>query len=162
MSRIDPDAESTQTANSSEHETRRRIDDYSLVFDQAPDAILVAGPDGRILDANARAIELLGYSEQELISRTIPELTAPDILEGVKSFAGSGEQSERSDRPILRKDGSLLPCEIAVRTLADGRSVWILRDVAERKRSEIDLQRTLSLLGATLDSTADGILAVDE
>jgi diguanylate cyclase (GGDEF)-like protein/PAS domain S-box-containing protein len=35
------------------------------------------------------------------------------------------------------------------------------QDVTERKRAESDLSETLSLLTATLDSTADGILVVD-
>jgi diguanylate cyclase (GGDEF)-like protein len=35
------------------------------------------------------------------------------------------------------------------------------QDITERKRAETELQETLSLLSATLDSTADGILVVD-
>ena len=35
------------------------------------------------------------------------------------------------------------------------------QDVTEAKRAEDDLRSTLSLLNATLDSTADGILVVD-
>lgn len=63
---------------------------------------------------------------------------------------------------------------------ADGRTIWmrdivtveamdqkpvrlrgIMFDVTRRKEARDELQRTLSLLGATLESTADGILVVD-
>jgi diguanylate cyclase (GGDEF)-like protein/PAS domain S-box-containing protein len=36
------------------------------------------------------------------------------------------------------------------------------QDITDRKRSEAELSQTLSLLGATLESTADGILVVDQ
>ena len=52
----------------------------------------------------------------------------------------------------------------AVTGWADGRATVLsgtVQDVTERKRAEAELRDTLSLLGATLDSTADGILVVD-
>jgi PAS domain S-box-containing protein len=39
--------------------------------------------------------------------------------------------------------------------------IRIIEDITARKRGERDLERSLSLLRATLDSTADGILVVD-
>jgi len=39
--------------------------------------------------------------------------------------------------------------------------VWSFRDVTERKRAEVELASSVSLLNATLESTADGILVVD-
>jgi diguanylate cyclase (GGDEF)-like protein len=47
---------------------------------------------------------------------------------------------------------------------ADGRPAQVsgtAQDVTEAKQAETDLRETLSLLSATLDSTADGILVVD-
>ena len=39
--------------------------------------------------------------------------------------------------------------------------IQTLEEITERKRADEKMQRTLSLLGATLESTADGILVVD-
>src|SRR4029077_3050306 len=44
---------------------------------------------------------------------------------------------------------------------AIGAIVVNYRDVTERERTERDLRETLSLLNATFESTADGILVVD-
>jgi diguanylate cyclase (GGDEF)-like protein/PAS domain S-box-containing protein len=50
------------------------------------------------------------------------------------------------------------------RTTIDGRAATVsgtIQDVTDRKQSDADLHETLSLLGATLDATADGLLVVD-
>ena len=47
---------------------------------------------------------------------------------------------------------------------AEGRTTGVLGialDVTDRRRAESELQRTLSMLQSTLDSTADGILVLD-
>jgi diguanylate cyclase (GGDEF)-like protein/PAS domain S-box-containing protein len=70
------------------------------------------------------------------------------------------------DFRILLPDGALrwLHSRGKVTGWADGRPTQMsgtAQDVTERKRAEAELREALSLLGATLDSTADGILAVD-
>lgn len=48
----------------------------------------------------------------------------------------------------------------AIRLLADKEA--LKREIAERKRIEAELKRSLSLLNATLEATADGILVVNQ
>ncbi len=45
--------------------------------------------------------------------------------------------------------------------LMEGQVLALIRDITERKHAEQELQRTVSLVRSTLDSTADGILVVD-
>ena len=49
-----------------------------LILDQARDGVLVAEPDGRILDANRAACLLYGYSLSELRQLTMPQLWPAD------------------------------------------------------------------------------------
>src|SRR5262249_11209669 len=65
------------------------------------------------------------------------------------------------ERRLRRKDGTLISVEISARRLDDHRLQGIYRDISERKRVEEELRQHLSLLNATLDSTADGMLVVD-
>ena len=141
----------------------RGISEHATLFDQAPDAILVASRDGRIQDANARASELIGRTRHQLLGMAVEDLMprAGPVEEGASVASPERGARTRMELSIRRGDGTVVPCEISARALEDGRLLWILRDVTERKRSEVDLQRTLSLLSATLDSTADGILVVD-
>ncbi len=50
------------------------------------------------------------------------------------------------------------------RRLSSGGTLWdgVLMDVTARKEAETEVERSLSLLQATLEATVDGILAVDE
>ncbi|MGQ0803960.1 MAG: putative bifunctional diguanylate cyclase/phosphodiesterase [Actinomycetota bacterium] len=62
------------------------------------------------------------------------------------------------------EDARWLHVRVWVSAWEDGRVAVVsgtAQDVTERKRAETDLSETLSLLTATLDSTADGILVVD-
>jgi PAS domain S-box-containing protein len=61
------------------------------------------------------------------------------------------------------KDGRLIERD-SLPQVVDGRTVgrvWSFRDVTERKHVEEEVENTLSLLRATLEATADGILVVD-
>src|SRR4051812_25638726 len=49
---------------------------YWSIFEGVADTILIGDADGRILDANSPAIELLGCSLEELRARTIMDLCA--------------------------------------------------------------------------------------
>jgi len=62
-----------------------------------------------------------------------------------------------------RKDGTEFPVEVNLGPVRAGSGMEItasVRDVSGRKRSETELRDALSLLSATLESTADGILVV--
>lgn len=59
--------------------TERRLAEAKLRFtqfatDHAADAILWAGPDRRIMYVNVRATELLGYSREELLNLSMPDI----------------------------------------------------------------------------------------
>jgi diguanylate cyclase (GGDEF)-like protein len=71
-----------------------------------------------------------------------------------------------ADFRILLQDGSQrwLHCRAQCTLMVDGRPVVVsgtAQEITERKDAEAELRETLSLLSATLDATADGILVVD-
>ena len=90
------------------------------------------------------------------VTRSIADLRR--AVEGGSPYA--------SDFRVVLPDGTVrwLHGRGEVTEWADGRPVVMsgtAQDITERKRAETELRETLSLLGATLDSTADGILVVD-
>jgi PAS domain-containing protein len=64
----------------------------------------------------------------------------------------------KSGKPVILETSGI-PIFNAEGELAGYRGID--RDITERKRSEEKLNHTLSLLEATIESTADGILVVD-
>jgi PAS domain S-box-containing protein len=78
----------------------------------------------------------------------------------------TGGSSKVFDWEIIKKDGMKRNVEASVSLIKDsgGHSIGfrgIVRDITERKQKEKEIRHTLSLLNATLESTADGILVVD-
>ena len=67
--------------------------------------------------------------------------------------------------PQRRKDGSTFTADVVSSSVVvpggGARNIMILRDASERLRAAATLERSRALLAATLESTGDGILAVD-
>lgn len=132
---------------------------YSSLMEQASDAILVADRDGKYIDVNAKACELLGYTEEELLGLHVHDLLLPEEVAVNLTCLDElciGETAIK-ERPLRRKDGSLVPVEISAKILGDGRLQEIIRDISERKKTEEGLQ-----LAATVFETAsEGIVIAD-
>ena len=135
---ISNDITPRKQAEAALRESEQQLQAY---IDQAGDGIYVLdGESGRILKANARAEQMLGYSREELL-----QLSASDI-ECSHTPANINDIHEGSKRRIAdvegthqRKDGSRFPVEIRLTSLAPEtphRVLAIVRDVSERKRLE--------------------------
>jgi diguanylate cyclase (GGDEF)-like protein/PAS domain S-box-containing protein len=87
------------------------------------------------------------------------------VSEGVNSTLEDGTPFAADFRAVLKDGTSRWLHGRAKRTVAaDGTLLSLsgtIQDVTERHTAEAELRETLSLLSATLDATADGILVVD-
>jgi PAS domain S-box-containing protein len=146
---------------------RRRVEEalreseqkYRSLMDGASDAIVLADPRGRIIEANQRAEELLGYPEEELLGMNYPQIHPPEKLDHVlENFeeiltTGSGPLHECV---VRKKDGRTVPVEIAHIMVGSGDNQVIqavFRDVTERKRAGEalrDSEQKLRLLASQL------------
>ena len=63
----------------------------------------------------------------------------------------------------VMESGDIVWAKVSVAPLAvpDAKAVVIMQDITERKQTELARERGLSLMLATLESTADGILVVN-
>jgi PAS domain S-box-containing protein len=128
------------------HESEER---YRRLFEAESDAILVVEVDtGKILDANAAAFAVYGYSREELLSLTIAEISA----EPEKTRSTLAEQQESVQlRRHRKKDGIVFPVEITGNYFfRQGRKIHVvaIRDVTERERAEQEHRRSLDQLRA--------------
>ena len=143
----------------SEESYRRQFTDNSAIM------LLIDSTDGQILDANAAALKFYGYSRQQLLAMAIREISTLADSEIKQDIAFiTAEEGKQFQAQHRLADGSLRDVEVAASPILFGaRSVihLIIHDVTERKRAEEAQEASLSLLNATLESTADGILVVD-
>src|SRR5580658_6116065 len=102
---------------------------FRSVFEQANDAMIVLR-DGRVVECNAKAEELFGYPQSELLGKAIHELSPVLQPDGAKSQARIGELEYRAlaGEPQcfawthLRPDGSTFIVESSLnRAMIDGR-----------------------------------------
>ncbi len=128
-------------------ELRASEENHRTLFDDAADAILMATPDGLLIDANKAAREMLGYSLDELLTMNFRQIHPQEELERTEqAFMGLVVEGhgKMDDAIVLRKDGSLLPVEIKGRLFRLGdRPVLqgIFRDVSDRRQTELELVR---------------------
>ncbi|MCW7540370.1 EAL domain-containing protein [Aquabacterium sp. A7-Y] len=120
----------------------------------------------RVVAANPAADRLLGVPAGWLLGRAVVELaTTPEDLAFWEDVAAGLSDRILSETLLLRPDGRSVPVERRVSRVrfADGSSVFLLclRDRSEQQRAEAELEKRVAELRATLESTADGVLALN-
>jgi PAS domain S-box-containing protein len=140
---------------------------YTKAFLSAPDAIAISELEsGKFIEVNDAATRIFGYSREEMIGRNAVDLGIWLNKEARDSFIDNVRTQGRVvhyEAVERRKSGELFDASVTADTLLIGSSTYlisIVRDISDRKRAEQTTRQTLSLLEATLESTADGILVV--
>ncbi len=140
---------------------------YRTIFDNSAVAIMLVDDGERLISWNRFTESLLGMSHDDLHLRSIRSLYPADEWERIRAYniRRRGMQHHLETR-MLKKDGEIIDVDISLSVLkdADDRvigSIGVVRDITERKRAEERLDRSYSLLTATLESTADGLFVVD-
>ena len=111
------------------------------------DAIFWATPDGHLVDVNEAACRKLGYTRDELLSMTIPDIDPTESLEQLqKQFQVLREAGTACFESVHRaKDGRLIPVEVSANYVRHGnveRNCGIARDISERKAMEEALRQS--------------------
>lgn len=137
---------------------------FATLLDAAPEAILGVTDGGTIDFANARATELFGYPEAELVGQSI-ELLVPDRARAAHAALRADYTRHPRVRPMgkgasltgRRKDGSEFAVEISLNRVPMGRNPVILcmaRDVSEQRQMRqalIDKNAALSTSIAVME-----------
>jgi two-component system NtrC family sensor kinase len=133
------------------------------------DVFVLLDSAGTVHYASESVTRVLGYSREEYVGRPPFSLVHPEDLADVQrmfaELVARPEETMRLETRARHKDGTYRWLEVVGTNLLGEPGVRSLvanfRDITARKQAEAELERSLSLLQATLDSTADGILVVD-
>jgi diguanylate cyclase (GGDEF)-like protein/PAS domain S-box-containing protein len=145
---------------------------YRATFENAPVGIMHTSLEGyRILRANRKLCEMLGYSHEELLGMTSTSVVHPDYRFSDRAHYGAqllrGEiPSFASERVFVRKDGSSLWVNRTVSLVRDAAGepeyhIRVIEDISKRKEAEDAVARERSLLRTVVDALPDRIYAKD-
>ena len=125
------------------------------------DIILMMDEDLRIVEVNDRAVEIYGYSRDELLRMTLFDIRVTETLPDIAELKAQWNDSDGVIYEVLhhRKDGTAFLVEVSTRLMNfEGETFYqsICRDISERelvveklRRSERNLQ---TLIGENVDS----------
>ena len=147
---------------------RKSEEEHRTVLQNLAEGICIADGNERFTFVNRAAESLFGVSSGNLIGRSLQEFVDPKEFEKIREQTARRQKGETAsyEMQITRPDGEKRDLLLTASPFTDkgGRvtgAIGVFRDLTERKRSEASLKQSVSLLQATLESTADGILVVD-
>ena len=144
-----------------EEALRRSEEKYRDLFLYSNDAVLVHAPQGRILDANQRACQMLGWPHGELLTKSMSDLIAEDgraaFANAMAGLAADGQV--RYETRLRGAQGRLVEVDVSARPVDrhHAQIKAVMRDVTQWKRTAGELKETRLRLQQLFDNMADGV-----
>jgi two-component system, cell cycle sensor histidine kinase and response regulator CckA len=141
---------------------------FRSIFENAAAGMTTVAPDGRFLQVNPAFCRFVGYSREELLARSVLDVTHPDerpaIAELFTQSPGGPPRVMDRERRYIRKDGTLAWGHTTATQLLDARgspSYWValVQDLGPRKQAEEALRQREDQLRHSQKMEAVGTLA---
>ena len=133
-------SESKQFELERENEIRRR----QMLMESSMDGIAIFNQEHRLVEANQRFAEMLGYSMEELLTLHSWDIDANMSEEDIRNnFADFETTHVIFETQHVRKDGSIYAAEVSIGGTKVGDEALVFtvtRDISERKQAEAELR----------------------
>ncbi len=145
-----------------EEELRESEERFSNAFEFAPIGKALVSLDGSILKVNQALCRFMGYTEEELISKTFQELTHPEDLDSDLGYLQqmiAGEiPSYQMEKRYIHKDGSIVWALLSASVVRDGNgkpayAISQIEDITRRKNAEEEISRRAKETSALLETS---------
>ena len=136
---------------------------FQSYIENSPTGIFIVNEEGHYHDCNRAAYDLLGYTREELLKMSIPEITPEENAEiGVQSFITLKEKGYiYVEVKLLRKDRTIVPVILEAVRLPDNKFIAYCTDITERMQAEEMVGISEKKFRTIFDKTTDGIVITD-
>ncbi len=144
---------------------------FRATFEQAAVGVAHSSLDGRLLLMNQKLCDIVGYTPEEILTKTYQEVTHPEDLEAELEYARrllAGEiESCSYEKRYIRKDGALIWVNLTASVVRDEETgepsyfVAIIEDISARKAAEEALRESEEFNRRIVESSSDCIKILD-
>jgi PAS domain S-box-containing protein len=138
---------------------------YLSLLENVSDSVTIRSWDGRIIEANPAACQLLGYNHDELCVKNFMDLIAPECHDRLNSIRETLMRTGFVDYEtfFIRKDGSKFQGEARCVVIQDQDVVMcISRDVSKRKQIMLELNEFEEKYRLIVETANEGIVVADD
>ena len=162
-----------------EKQLKESEEKFRSIMEHSADAIFITNQEGRYVYSNKSASDILGYTSEEIKSKTFADISPPDkVADYFEIFKQILNHKEKilTEIELLKKDGNYILTDLNAVLLPDGTVYGSCRDISQRKKSELalidlnkkleelntDKDRFIGILGHDLKSPFNNLLGLSE
>ncbi len=136
---------------------------YQTLFELATIGIFVATTDGRLTNVNQHVCDLLGYSQDELLSLRLRDIVVPDSWKELEHELTRLSSINRIDGEwrFQGRDSGTFTGELSARLLPDGRIQGTIQNITERRQAEETLRASEERYRLLVETSPYGIHQID-
>ncbi len=152
---------------------KESADPYRLLFTKGNDGVLMNlhdtdGVPQRYIDANSKALEMLGYEKNEILTMSPQDLIVKERRyeeNDIETFDRQTRDRYVMEACLKKKDGNLIDVEMSGHCfdfMGSGITLSIVRDISRRKVYERKIENANDQWRNTFDSISDFVSVHDE
>jgi len=139
---------------------------FKNIFDNSNDAIVIFDLESNVLEVNDVTCKALGYTREEISRMPVWKLKTPEYQKKLEEHRELICKSGHAvfEVECLRKDGTVVPCEVSNRLIEYEGKTAILsfaRDISERKKTEEALRDSEEKYRMIFEESPIGIIHFD-
>ena len=149
---------------------------FRTITENSADAIFILNQQGKYVYTNKEATLMLGFTPEEMITKTMADLTPPGRLEEYIKILNKiiSDGKYYSEIELLKKDGSIISTDLNSVLFPDGLIYGSCRDITDRNKAaqlikenaeklvrlNLDKDRFISILGHDLKSPVNNLIGL--
>ncbi|MDR3668818.1 MAG: PAS domain S-box protein, partial [Ignavibacteriaceae bacterium] len=147
---------------SNEKALKESEEKFRMITENSADAIFIADKQGKYLYVNNKAVDLLGYSKEEMMTFTLADISPNDRVRDYFQLFNKllHNQSVFAEIELIKKDGNIILTDLNAVLLPNGFIYASCRDISEEKMVKQRLQESEELFRHSFDYAAVGFCMV--